>query len=245
MQQVGRNLTDAEAGALKGQPYVLHDRDTKCCDSFRSMLRAEGVTPLRLPARSPNLNSFAETWVRSVKEECLSKLILVGEGSLRRALNEYIAHFHSELNHQGKENDLLFPESIGRGAAGGRVECRSVWAACSGIMLGQHELFDSTGISALVRRGPVWLDAKGQADSLADTLVGLRHAVRVMELRHVIHDEQAAGLQIDMRRPTWCGVRADCHAARSAERDERNRKAFAKLVEVVIVRGDAVASVTI
>ncbi len=77
MQQAARNLTDAEAGALQGQRYVLHDRDTMFCDRFRSMLRAGGVEPLRLPARSPNLNAFAERWVRSVKEECLSKLILV------------------------------------------------------------------------------------------------------------------------------------------------------------------------
>ena len=93
MQQVARNLTDTEAGALPGQRYVLHDRDTKFCGSFRLIVRAGGVEPLQLPARSPNLNAFAERWVRSVKEECLSKLILVAEGSLRRALNEYVAHF--------------------------------------------------------------------------------------------------------------------------------------------------------
>ena len=62
-----------------------------------------------LPARSPNLNAYAERWVRSVKEECLSKLILFGERSLRRALSEYVEHFHAERNHQGKGNVLLFP----------------------------------------------------------------------------------------------------------------------------------------
>ena len=102
MQQVARNLTDAEAGALNVHRYVLHDRDAKFCDSFRPMLRIGGIEPLQLPARSPNLNAFAERWVRSLKDECLSKLILVGEGSLRRALHEYIAHFHGERNHQGK-----------------------------------------------------------------------------------------------------------------------------------------------
>ena len=66
---------------------------------------------LALPARSPNLNAFAERWVRSVKEECLGKLILFGEGSLRRALTEYLAHFHAERNHQGKDNLLLFPKA--------------------------------------------------------------------------------------------------------------------------------------
>jgi putative transposase len=62
-----------------------------------------------LPARSPNLNAYSERWVRSVKEECLSKLILFGERSLRRALSEYVEHYHAERNHQGKHNVLLFP----------------------------------------------------------------------------------------------------------------------------------------
>jgi transposase InsO family protein len=124
MQQVARNLTDADAGALQGQRYLLHDRDTKFCDGFRSILRDGGVEPLRLPASSPNLNAFAERWVRSVKQECLSKLILIGEGSLRRALNEYVAHFHSERNHQGKGNVLLFPEPTDCASAGHRITCR-------------------------------------------------------------------------------------------------------------------------
>jgi transposase InsO family protein len=65
-----------------------------------------------LPPRSPNLNAYAERWVRSVKEECLGKLILLGEGSLRRALRHYEAHYHEERNHQGKDNVLLFPLPI-------------------------------------------------------------------------------------------------------------------------------------
>ena len=70
-----------------------------------------GVAPVKLPARSPDLNSFAERWVKSVKEECLSKLILFGEKSLRHALREYVIYYHHERNHQGKENLLLFPAS--------------------------------------------------------------------------------------------------------------------------------------
>ena len=69
-------------------------------------------------------NAFAERWVRSVKQECLSKLILFGEASLQRALNEYIAHFHGERNHQGKGNILLFPDASDRRDSGGRVECK-------------------------------------------------------------------------------------------------------------------------
>ena len=61
-------------------------------------------------AQARDLNAFAERWVRSIKHECLRKLVLFGEGSLRRALNEYLAHFHGERNHQGKGNVLLFPQ---------------------------------------------------------------------------------------------------------------------------------------
>jgi putative transposase len=111
MEQVARNLTDAESGALVGQRYLLHDCDTKFCAGFRSILRDEGVKPLRLPPSSPNLNAFAERWVRSVKEECLSKLILFGERALQRAVTEFVEHFHAERNHQGKDNQLLFPSS--------------------------------------------------------------------------------------------------------------------------------------
>ena len=123
MQQVARNLTDSDSGALRKQRYLLHDRDTKFCDRFRSTLRAGGVEPLRLPASSPNLNAFAERWVRSAKEECMSKLILFGEASLRRVLTEYLAHFHIERNHQGKGNVLLFPEP-NDSSSSGRVGCR-------------------------------------------------------------------------------------------------------------------------
>jgi putative transposase len=82
------------------------------------------VSPLRLPARSPNLNSYAERWVRSVKEEYLAKLILVGESSLRRALQQYLLHYHEERNHQGKKNCILFPFQKKARRKEGAVRCR-------------------------------------------------------------------------------------------------------------------------
>jgi putative transposase len=124
MEQMARNATDESTACLRELRYVLHDRDTKFCASFRSIMRAGGVEPVKLPARSPNLNAFAERWVRSVKEECLSKLILFGEAPLRRALNEYLAHFHAERPHQGKGNVLLFPEPADRASPANRVACR-------------------------------------------------------------------------------------------------------------------------
>jgi putative transposase len=107
--QIARNATLEELGCLNGRRYVFHDRDAKFFAEFQETLAAGGVKCLPLPARSPNLNSFAERWVRTVKEECLSKLILFGETSLRKALREFEAHYHTERNHQGKGNVLLFP----------------------------------------------------------------------------------------------------------------------------------------
>jgi putative transposase len=110
MEQIGRGATQETWGYLNSCRYVLHDRDKKFCASFRSALASGGVRTIPLPAQSPNLNAFAERWVRSVKQECLSKLILIGEGPLLRVLTEYTQHYHSERNHQGKDNRILFPD---------------------------------------------------------------------------------------------------------------------------------------
>jgi putative transposase len=109
MEQMARNAVDPDSGHLRNQRYILKDRDTKFCATFRSILGSAGTKCLILPPRSPNLNAFSERWVRSAKEECLRKLILFGEGSLRRAMADYVRHLHSERNHQEKGNILLFP----------------------------------------------------------------------------------------------------------------------------------------
>jgi len=124
MEQQARNLTMEEWGWLRGCRYLLHDRDTKFCESFRELIESGSVNPIRLPARSPNLNSYAERWVRSVKEECLAKLILFGESSLRRALEQYLLHYHEERNHQGKGNRILFPFQTKARRKEGAVQCR-------------------------------------------------------------------------------------------------------------------------
>jgi transposase InsO family protein len=109
MIQVARNVTMEEWGFLSPGQYLIHDRDTKFCPAFQQLIDDAGVERVVLPPRSPNLNAYAERWVRSVKEECLSRMILFGEAALCRALNEYLAHYHHERNHQGKGNVLLFP----------------------------------------------------------------------------------------------------------------------------------------
>ena len=125
MKQIARNITMDEWGFLGNCRYLIHDRDTKYCQSFRETIESGNVKTLRLPARSPNLNAFSERWVKSVKVECLSKLILFGEASLRRALREYLVHYHRERNHQGKDNILLFPiAGKTRNHGGGAIGCK-------------------------------------------------------------------------------------------------------------------------
>ena len=123
MRQIARNVTMEGCGTLRDCRYLLHDRDTKYTQSFRAIIVSGRVEPLVLPARSPNLNAYAERWVRSVKEECLSKVILFGERSLRRALSEYVEHYHAERNHQGKDNVLLFSRNTSVRRTG-HAQCR-------------------------------------------------------------------------------------------------------------------------
>ncbi|HEX7451747.1 MAG TPA: integrase core domain-containing protein [Polyangiaceae bacterium] len=120
MQQIARNLTDAVDGFLLGKRYLIMDRDPVFTRAFRSMLANSGVHSVRLPARSPNLNAFAERFVRSVRGECFSKVIPLGEKHLRQLLREYGAHYHAERNHQGLGNNLIEP-SNDNSAMTGRV----------------------------------------------------------------------------------------------------------------------------
>jgi transposase InsO family protein len=124
MMQMARNVTMEEWGLLPPGQYLIHDRDTKFCAAFQQIIDDAGVERVVLPPRSPNLNAFAERWVRSVKEECLSRLILFGEASLRHALTQYVEHFHHERNHQGKGNVLLFPTVSQDAERAGPIQCR-------------------------------------------------------------------------------------------------------------------------
>ena len=110
MQQCARQLTDHFDGFLLGKRYLIHDRDTKFTEVFDQLLRDSGVEPVVLPPRSPNLNAHCERFVRSIKEEVLSRMIFMGETSLRYALNQFLSHYHAERNHQGLGNELIAPE---------------------------------------------------------------------------------------------------------------------------------------
>ena len=107
MLQMARNLLDGEDGFLRGKGYLIMDRDPLYTAAFREMLRPAGVKVVRLPSRSPNLNAYAERFVLSIKSECLERMVLLGEWHLRKAIAEYMKHYHAERNHQGLDNTLI------------------------------------------------------------------------------------------------------------------------------------------
>jgi putative transposase len=123
MSQVARNLTDIESSFLERTRYLIHDRDPLFTEQFGSILERSGVRPVRLPARSPNLNAYAERFVRSIRSECLAQVIPLGERHLRRSIAEYIEHYHRERNHQGLGNELI-DRSSRDCVSDGPVECR-------------------------------------------------------------------------------------------------------------------------
>jgi transposase InsO family protein len=121
--QATRNLTDAEDGFLRWKKYLLMDRDTKFSEAFRVTLEQAGVKAVRLPPRSPNLTPHIERFMRSLKDECLHRMIFFGERSLQMAVVGFLAHYHAERNHQGLDNRLIEPgEEVGSTA--GEVACR-------------------------------------------------------------------------------------------------------------------------
>jgi transposase InsO family protein len=109
MAQIARNLTDAVDGFFKAKRYLIHDRDPLYTREFLGILAEVGVQSIKLPPRSPNLNAYAERFVRTIKEDCLEQIILFGEDSLRTAVRQFIAHYHIERNHQGLGNRLITP----------------------------------------------------------------------------------------------------------------------------------------
>ncbi len=85
------------------------DRDATFCKSFRDFLHNQGVKPVRLAPRGPNLNAHLERFFGSLKPECLHKLIIFGDKATRRAVRPFLVHYHTERNHQGLGNELIVP----------------------------------------------------------------------------------------------------------------------------------------
>jgi len=107
MVQMARNLTDLGTGFLLGKRYLIIDRDSIFSPRFKAMLEGAGVGILLTAYQAPNMNAYAERFVRSIKSECLVRMIFLGRRSLDRAIAEYAAHYHEERSHQGIGNELI------------------------------------------------------------------------------------------------------------------------------------------
>jgi transposase InsO family protein len=118
MSQIARNISDSVEGLFTGKRYLIHDRDPLFTAEFLVILADAGVKSVKLPPRSPNLNAYAERFVRTIKESCLDRMILFGEDALRKSVQEFGAHYHLEHNHQGLGNRLILPDSAHVGTTG-------------------------------------------------------------------------------------------------------------------------------
>ena len=105
-------------GESHARPCPLYTKD------FLGILAGSGIESVKLPPRSPNLNAYAERFVRTIKEGCLDHMIVFGEDSLRNAIREFIAHYHLERNHQGLDNRIIIPTGTAL-ATNGTVQTRS------------------------------------------------------------------------------------------------------------------------
>ena len=116
MEQIARNLTDCQDGFLTAKRFLIIDRDALFSPGFKAILENSGVEILLTSHRAPNMNAFAERFVRSIKSECLSQMVFVGQASLDRAIAEYVAHYHEERSHQGIGNQIVSgtaPQRVG------------------------------------------------------------------------------------------------------------------------------------
>jgi len=120
MHQKARNLADQFSGFLKDKKYLIHDRDPLFTEEFREVLKSSGIKPIRTLPMAPHLNCLMERFVRSIKSECLNRMLIFGERHLEYVIKEYMEHYHTERAHQGIGNEIIEPPPRGEG----KVVCR-------------------------------------------------------------------------------------------------------------------------
>ena len=110
MAQIARNVAIEKTPLFEGVTHLIIARDTKYTAQFESLMRDSGVELVRIPPKSPEANGVAERFAKSVKNDCLRKLIFFGIESLQRALREYVElHYRHERNHHGIDNKFIEP----------------------------------------------------------------------------------------------------------------------------------------
>lgn len=123
MKQIARNLSDPFEGFLKDKRYLIHDRDPLFTNEFSEILKASGIRTIKISPKSPNMTPIAERFVRSIKSECLNRMIIFGESHLRYLVSTYCDYYHHCRPHQGLDNNMIvaLPQPVD-----GRIvlECR-------------------------------------------------------------------------------------------------------------------------
>ena len=112
---MAKNLTDPFCGFLKDKKYLIRDRDPLYTEVFIEMLRAGGIKSIKSMPLAPNFSPFVERFIRSIKSECLDRMLIFGEAHLRYCIEEYIAHYHTERAHQSLDNTIIEPPPQGAG----------------------------------------------------------------------------------------------------------------------------------
>ena len=107
MRQVARTLGAADEGFLREHTVLICDRDQKWRGDVRRVLGDAGIRVVLTPRQAPNANAYAERFLRSIEEECLDRIIPIGERHFRQAIAEFLVHYHRDRNHQGLENALI------------------------------------------------------------------------------------------------------------------------------------------
>lgn len=115
MKQMAKNLTDPFSGFLRKKKYLIHDRDSLFTEAFIKMLKAGGVNSVKSMPLAPNFSPFVERFIRSIKSECLDRMIILGEAHLRYCIEQFVIHYHTERAHQGLDNMLIEPPPKGTG----------------------------------------------------------------------------------------------------------------------------------
>ena len=115
MKQMARNLTDPFRGFLRGKKYLIHDRDSLFTRDFATILRQSGVKTVKTSPLAPNLTPYVERFIRSIKSECLDRMLIFGERHLEYVVSEYLQHYHHERPHQGIGNEMIEPAPQGKG----------------------------------------------------------------------------------------------------------------------------------
>jgi len=114
------HAAERAARFLKGRRFLVCDGDSKFRYRFKIVMEAAGIKLIKTPYQAPNANAHAERFIRSIKSECVDRMILFGEAHLRRTIDEFLVHYNQERNHQGIGNELINARA---GAGVGPIEC--------------------------------------------------------------------------------------------------------------------------